>query len=62
MRFVSFSFLLLFGLSIVGCGGESGPTTVESSELENYVADNTDAIARQEELDAAREAEEAEDD
>ena len=66
MRFVSLSLLFLFGLSIVGCGGDSAPQTMESSAIESYVAENPEAVAHQEALYAAAEAEaeaeEAEDD
>jgi hypothetical protein len=66
MRLFSFSLVFLFGLSVIGCGGESGPTTVDSSAIESYVAENPEAVALQEELDAAAEAaaaaEEAEED
>jgi hypothetical protein len=66
MRFLMSSFLFLFGLSFVGCGGESAPETVDSSAIESYVANNPEAVAQQEALDAAaeaeEEAEEAEDD
>jgi hypothetical protein len=67
MRFLMSSFLFLFGLSIVGCGGsDSAPETVDSNAIESYVADNPEAVAQQEALDAAaeaaEEAEEAEDD
>jgi hypothetical protein len=58
MRFLMSSFLFLFGLSIVGCGSDSAPETVETSAIESYVADNPEAVAQQEALDAAREAEE----
>jgi hypothetical protein len=58
MRFLMSSFLFLFGLSIVGCGSDSAPETVDSNAIESYVADNPGEVARQAELEAAREAEE----
>jgi hypothetical protein len=66
MRFLMSSFLFLFGLSIVGCGSDSAPETVDSNAIESYVADNPEAVAQEEALEAeqeaAEEAEEAEDD
>jgi hypothetical protein len=65
MRFLSSCVLFLFALSIVGCSGSSEPQTTDLSAIESYVADNPEAVAQQEALDAAREAaeeaEEAED-
>ena len=58
MRFLTSAFVLLFGLSIVGCGDDSSPQTMDVSEVESYVAENAEAVVRQDELDAAREAEE----
>ena len=63
-RLLSFSLLLLLGLS-VGCGGgDSGPQTMDVSAIESYVAENPEAVALQEQLDAEAEAEaeEAEED
>jgi hypothetical protein len=58
MRFLMSSFLFLFGLSIIGCGGgESTTQTMDTSAIESYVADNPEAVALQEELDAMAEAE-----
>ena len=52
-----FCCFVLVGLTILatGCGGESGPKTVDSSELESFVEENADAIAKQEELNSGRE-------
>lgn len=58
MRNLSFGCLFLLSLSVfVGCGGESGPTTVDASAVEGYVQDNPEAVALQEKLDMEAEAE-----
>ena len=44
-------------ISLIGCGDNTTPQTVETSEIENYVNENADAVARQEELDQMAEAE-----
>lgn len=59
MRVCFFSLLCLLGLSFVGCGGDSGPTTVDSSEVQRYVTENPEAVAHQAELEAMAEAEAA---
>ncbi len=59
MRLVHLSMLCLCVSMLVGCGGDSGPQTVDSSEVESYVAENADAVALQEQIDAAAEAEAA---
>lgn len=63
MRLIYGSCLFLVGLSIAGCTGGSAPATVETSEIEQYVKDNPEAVALQEKLDAEAEkmAEEEED-
>ena len=58
MRLFMSSLLFGFGLSIVGCSDSSEPQTTDLNAIESYVADNPEAVARQAELDAAREAEE----
>ncbi len=53
------AFLIICGLSLVGCGGGNEPTSVDSGELQNYVQENAAALAEEE---AAMEAEEAAED
>lgn len=40
---------------VLGCGGNSGPNTIDSSALETYIDENPQAVARQAEIVAERE-------
>ena len=53
MRLFQHSLVALLLVSFVGCEGDSKPQTVDTSEIERYVTDNPEAVARQAELSGA---------
>ncbi len=57
----SLFLIFLVGLCITGCSS-SEPQTTDVSEIEQYVNENPEAVARQAELTNSREDEEEEDD
>ena len=57
-RFLSI-FCVVCILSMIGCGASNEPTTMDASEVQRYVEENEAALAEE---DALADAEEAEDD
>ena len=53
---------ILFLVSFTGCGGGTDATTVDSSEIQEYINENPELVAHQERLSNEQEDEEDEDD